>query len=179
MAGASRVFGRGTRKRLNEGENMTADGSSDESSSLKHIVILYVEDQPQNYEEMNSLIQEHCSDRSRHVKSWDAARRMIESGECKPHFVILDREILYYDQEGTAARNDAGDMLYGFFLMREIPVLLMTTSDPDMIETENPYRSDPPALGYMRKYPNEASLREAVRRFLGYREKTERDDTAE
>jgi hypothetical protein len=157
---------------------MTAAVLPENSSSWKQIVILYVEDQPQNYEELYSLIQEHCSEQSRHVKSWDAGRRIIESGDCKPHFVILDRNILYYDQEGTAARDDAGDMLYGFFLSCEIPVLLMTTADIETIETENPYRSDPPTLGFMRKYPNEASLREAVRRYLQYRGKTERDGTA-
>ena len=157
---------------------MTADNLPEDVTSWKEIVILYVEDQPQNYEELNRLIHEHCSVQSKHVKSWDAGRKIIESGQCKPHFVILDRSILYYDDEGTAARNEAGDMLYTFFTNRAIPVLLMTTGDLETIETESPYRTDRPALGYLRKYPNFASLREAMNRYLDYREKAERDDIA-
>jgi len=156
---------------------MTADNLPD-ASSWKDVVILYVEDQPQNYQELNRLIHEHCSVRSKHVKSWDAGRKIIESGQCKPHFVILDRSILYYDDEGTAARNEAGDMLYTFFSNRAIPVLLMTTGDLETIKTESPYRTDPPALGYLTKYPNFASLREAMNLYFAYREKAERDDFA-
>jgi len=156
---------------------MTADNLNN-ISSWKEVVILYVEDQPQNYEELNRLINEHCSPLSMHVKSWSAGRKIIESGQCKPHFVILDRSILYYDLEGTAARNEAGDKLYTFFLKRAIPVLLMTTCDLETIETESPYRTNRPTLGYLRKYPNFASLREAMSRYLAYREKTEHDDVA-
>ena len=157
---------------------MTADNLSDDTSSWKEVVILYVEDQPQNYEELNRLMHEHCSALSKHVKSWDAGRKIIESGQCKPHFVILDRSILYYDAEGTAARNEAGDKLYTFFVNRDIPVLLMTTGDLETIETESPYRTKPPVLGYLRKYPNFASLREAMNRYLAYREKVARDGIA-
>lgn len=145
-------------------------GSASDHLPWKEIVILYVEDLPQNFDEMNALIRELCSERSRHVKSWDAGQRLIESGECQPHFAILDRNILFYEQEGTAAHKDAGDMLYGFLLSCEVPVLLMTTESPETIETENPYRSDPPALGYLAKHPDEATLREAVQRYLTYRE---------
>jgi hypothetical protein len=136
----------------------------------KELVILYVEDQPQTYMEMFSLIQEFCSEQSRHARSLETARRHVESSDFRPHFVILDRQILYYDREGTVPDELAGDMLYEFLLSCEIPVLLMTTKEASVLELENPYRSDPPVLGYMPKLSNELTLRKAVSCYLQYRE---------
>ena len=75
------------------------------TSPNSEITILYVDDDPGMHEAWLPVIRSRWGPASRAVRSYEAGRRLLESGDFRPSLVIHDCTILMQDQDESLARR--------------------------------------------------------------------------
>lgn len=114
------------------------------TSQNERINILYVEDYPDIREKWARYLRTNRSDEVAKVvdvASYEEAYDELQAG-FKPDLALLDRSILKWRTDRSHS-PDAGDDLYRLLLDHEVPVILIS-GHQDQIMGVEPYCSDPP-----------------------------------
>ena len=132
----------------------------------KDILILYTEDYELLLNTWLEEIRSVWNPESQGARSWERSLEILEKWEGqgrKPDLVIFDRGILEYEDD-TEEDDDVGNDLYRHLISLDLPIAVFS-SNQARLKNEEPYCSDPPALGFYEKTHMERDLRIAVEKF--------------